>query len=146
METYIDGKMRRFTLLFSVNGGAFAIAKLFKDQGNSQLLGALSIEALAIGAVLFSWLIWLDIWAWGAMMRRYFNASCNASCPKDKEERTRLGLEVFTVAGKSILTFLVVLVTVGWWLAAKSWFVVYVSAISVVVIICLIGLMRKPLF
>ena len=118
------------------HGGAFAIATLFKEQikdhGNAPFLGALSIDTLAIGAVLFSWLMWIDIWAWGSMMRRYFNALC------PKEEWTKLGLEVFTYAGKAILTLLVLLVTGGWLLAANSRYAVAVSTISVLVIIGLI--------
>lgn len=132
IETYIDGKMRRYTLLFAVNGGAFAIAQLFKDQGNSPSLGALSVEALAIGAVLFSWLMWIDIWAWGEMMRRYFNTLC------PKAERSKLGLEVFTYAGKAILTLLVLLVTGGWLLAANSCYAVAVSTISLGVVVGLV--------
>jgi hypothetical protein len=32
LRTYIDGKMRRYYLMFAVNGGAFAIAQLMRDE------------------------------------------------------------------------------------------------------------------
>ena len=50
IETYIDGKMRRYTLLFAVNGGAFAIAQLFKDQGNSPFL--VQLESFVLEGIL----------------------------------------------------------------------------------------------
>lgn len=131
METYIDGKMRRYTLLFAVNGGAFAIGQLFTDSENAPNLGALSIEALAVGAVLFTWLMWIDIWAWGTMMRHYFNELY------PETERTRLGLEVFSNPGKAILTLLVLLITGGWLLAAASWDAAAISALSVLALIIL---------
>jgi hypothetical protein len=31
-KAYEDGKHRRYNLLFAVNGGAFAVAKLFADE------------------------------------------------------------------------------------------------------------------
>ena len=33
LELYENGKHRRYSLLFSVNGGAFAIAKILADKG-----------------------------------------------------------------------------------------------------------------
>jgi hypothetical protein len=44
---YGSGKKRRYGLLFSVNGGAFAIAQLLNSTGN-KLLGDLSLAHLAI--------------------------------------------------------------------------------------------------
>ena len=76
--------------------------------------------------------MWIDIWAWGAMMRHYFNELC------PEAERSRLGLEVFTYAGKAILTLLVLLVTAAWLLAANSWYAVAVSTVSVLVVIGLV--------
>ena len=31
VNAYIDGKMKRYSLMFAVNGGAFALAKLLPD-------------------------------------------------------------------------------------------------------------------
>ena len=57
--------------MFAVNGGAFAIAELMRDEGGvTDSLGGLSLEQLAFGAVIFTWLLWWDIWAWGEMMRQ----------------------------------------------------------------------------
>ena len=39
MSAYIDGKMKRYSLLFSVNGGAFLIAKLFTEKDTRAALG-----------------------------------------------------------------------------------------------------------
>src|SRR5436309_326632 len=64
-RTYTDGKMRRYNLLFSVNGGAFAIAKLIRE-GNT---GGLDLERLALGMMLFSAVMAVDIWFFGQMMR-----------------------------------------------------------------------------
>lgn len=67
MNTYIDGKMKRYTLLFAVNGGAFAIAQLAPE-----VLNSLSRGHLAAGAILFTVLMYADIWAFGTMMRDRF--------------------------------------------------------------------------
>jgi hypothetical protein len=41
-KTYEDGKHRRYTLLFAVNGGAFAVAKLFTDPHTANVLESLT--------------------------------------------------------------------------------------------------------
>lgn len=51
---YLEGKMKRYSLLFSVNGGAFAIAK-FIGEGTD--VGGLSISSLSVGAALFTVII-----------------------------------------------------------------------------------------
>jgi hypothetical protein len=72
MNAYIDGKMKRYSLMFALNGGAFALAKLLPDPNASRILGGLSMEALAVGAILFTILMWRDIYLFGEMMRREF--------------------------------------------------------------------------
>ena len=62
MRTYIDGKMRRYSLLFSVNGGALAIAKLMADESTARLLGRLALWHLAVGAIIFTLVMVVDIW------------------------------------------------------------------------------------
>ena len=101
MNTYIEGKMKRYSLMFSVNGGAFAIAKLFAQE-NTQILGGLSLRALAIGAIAFTLLVWRDIYLFGDMMKREFFG----------------GLLVFQRQGIWILHALCILVIIGWLLAA----------------------------
>ena len=44
IRTYIDGKMRRYNLLFTVNGGVFAIAQLLTDSQNKTMLGGLTLK------------------------------------------------------------------------------------------------------
>ncbi len=97
LRTYIDGKMRRYGLLFSVNGGAFAIAKLMTDAGSAKQLGYLSIKQLAIGAIIFTIVMTFDIWWFGQMMRDKF-----------------LGEMAFGRRGKLILILLAALLVGGW--------------------------------
>ena len=97
MRTYIDGKMRRYNLMFSVNGGALAIAKLMADADSAKLLGHLSIRQLAIGAIIFTIIMAIDIWAFAKMMRKRF-----------------LGDLVFSKVGRLILLLLVVLLVGAW--------------------------------
>lgn len=73
---YEAGKKRRYELLFSVNGGAFAIAKLLASDGDKPLassdykvLGSLSLLHLAIGMILFTILMCFDIFKFGENMR-----------------------------------------------------------------------------
>lgn len=37
LRTYIDGKFKRYNILFAVNGGAFAVAKLFGKSETTKL-------------------------------------------------------------------------------------------------------------
>jgi hypothetical protein len=68
---YLDGKMKRYSLLFQVNGGAFAIAKLLDAPKPP---GGLGIAALSFGAAAFSVVMTADIWLWGAGMRNAYGA------------------------------------------------------------------------
>jgi uncharacterized membrane protein YbhN (UPF0104 family) len=67
---YEAGKKRRYELLFSINGGAFAIAKLLVDPKNTkQVLGNLTLTHLAIGMILFTIVMVWDICGFGWGMR-----------------------------------------------------------------------------
>jgi hypothetical protein len=44
----MEGKMKRYTLLFAVNGGAFAIAQLRPDALNSLTRGHLAVAAILL--------------------------------------------------------------------------------------------------
>jgi hypothetical protein len=102
LATYIDGKMKRYSLLFSVNGGAFAIAKLLNPGNNSgTVAGKLDLKAVALGAVLFTALMTYDIWLWGDQMRRRF-----------------IGKFGFSYAGRAILLSIAGLLLAGWALVA----------------------------
>ena len=102
MQTYIDGKMKRYSLLYAVNGGAFAIAEVLGEKESGRLTGGLSLLALAIGAILFTLLMWRDIYTFGMMMRTKFFAN-------------KL---VFEEGGRRILAALSLLIIAGWLLAA----------------------------
>ena len=106
LGTYIDGKMKRYSLMFAVNGGAFAVAKLMAETskaGDTILLGHLRLWHLALGAIVFTALMVVDIFLWGQMMKRKF-----------------LGDLAFNVPGKLILIFLGVLLVFAWLLVATG--------------------------
>ena len=106
LGTYIDGKMKRYSLMFAVNGGAFAVAKLMAESGKSGgtiLLGNLRLWQLALGAIIFTLLMVVDIFLFGQMMKRKF-----------------LGDLAFNVPGKFILFFLGVLLVTAWVLVASG--------------------------
>lgn len=94
LELYENGKHRRYSLLFSVNGGAFAVAKILAGQGN--VLGGLSLKQLSIGMVLFTMIMVWDIFEFGRRNRK-------EPIPN-----------VFNPAGKAVLLLLGVLICVGW--------------------------------
>jgi hypothetical protein len=100
-ELYEDGKHRRYTLMFSVNGGAFAIAKLLKvgEEKCSPLdLGSLTLPAIAVGMIIFTVVMVVDIYAFGLQMRKEIE-------------------KVFQGVGKTVLVLLGALQCVGWYLA-----------------------------
>jgi Ca2+/Na+ antiporter len=100
LRTYLNGKMERYKLLFSVNGGAFAIAQIKNDVS----LGHLDLEKLAIGAIAFTIVMTVDIWLWGQQMKETYL--------KNEEQ-------AFTFAGKAILLLLSALLVLAWALAAE---------------------------
>jgi hypothetical protein len=96
---YLEGKMKRYSLLFQVNGGAFAIAKLLDEP---EPPGGLSIKALSLGAIVFSLLMTADIWLWGAGMRNLY------------------GAKLFRPVGQSILLMIGALLCSAWILVGWS--------------------------
>ena len=103
MRTYIDGKMRRYSLLFSVNGGAFAIAKLMTDENSARLMGRLTVQHLAFGAIAFTIIMVIDIWFFARMMKKQF-----------------LDELAFSKVGKTVLLMLGTLLIVSWLLVASG--------------------------
>ena len=103
ISTYLDGKMKRYNLMFAVNGGTFALAKLFSES--KYALGKLNLTHLAIGAVAFTFLMWFDIWLWGESIRiGHFE-----------------GGRVFQAPGKAILSLLAALLILAWLFALFDW-------------------------
>ena len=94
LELYENGKHRRYGLLFSVNGGAFAIAKILAGQGN--VLGGLSLRHLSVGMVLFTVVMVWDIFEFGRRNRK-------EPIP-----------HAFGGVGKAVLLLLGALISAGW--------------------------------
>src|SRR5262245_37686047 len=125
LNVYIEGKMKRYNLLFAVNGGAFAVAKLLGDGQTKKLLGGLGVRELAVGTAVFTVLMAFDIWKWGHMMREDFFG----------------GEQVFGAPGKFVVVAIGSLLAGGWLLAAfgESMFVYWI-------IVAVIGALIVGLF
>ena len=69
---YEQGKHRRYSLLFSVNGGAFAITQLLAkfSQGDSWSIGP---SPAGVANVMITVLVVLDIYTFGKKMRKLQN-------------------------------------------------------------------------
>jgi len=103
LDYYENGKHRRYALLFAVNGGAFAIAKLLTDEAgrSAAVLGGLGIQQLSIGMALFTaFMVW-DIFAFGEKVRTTYLKS------------------VFGRQGKAVLLLLGALQFIGWLLVGR---------------------------
>ncbi len=94
MELYENGKHRRYSLLFSVNGGAYAVAAVIAKSGN--VLGGLSLRDLSMGMVAFTIVMTWDIYEFGERNRK-------VPIP-----------EVFGNKGKMVLLLLGALICIGW--------------------------------
>jgi hypothetical protein len=97
-ELYENGKHRRYGLLFSVNGGAFAIAKLLKGVPEKIVLGDLSLWQLSLGMIVFTIVMTWDIFAFGLKMR------------------TAYLQDAFGTPGEIVLLLLGALLCLGWYL------------------------------
>jgi len=90
-------------LLFSVNGGAFAVAKLLVGaEGKSTVLGQLTLPELSWGMILFTVIMIADIYAFGHKMSHDFS------------------LKVFGRIGKLVLISIGLLICCGWFLVAHT--------------------------
>jgi hypothetical protein len=96
VKIYEDGKHRRYNLLFSVNGGAFAVAKLFSDAAVPKVLGHLTLSQLSVGMILFTAVMVADIFVFGLNMQKY--------------------ADVFHWQGKAVLLLIGLLICAGWFL------------------------------
>jgi hypothetical protein len=99
-EIYEAGKHRRYSLLFAVNGGAFAVANLFiAEAGEPEVvLGSLRLWQLSLGMVLFTAVMVWDIFDFGLKMRKKY--LCDA----------------FGVRGQIVLLLIGALIGLGWFL------------------------------
>ena len=74
LDYYENGKHRRYTMLFAINGGAFAVAKLLVGESTKTaiVLGSLTIQQLAIGMMLCTCIVVWDIFAFGERVRTMY--------------------------------------------------------------------------
>ena len=105
-SAYEDGKHRRYTLLFSVNGGAFAIPQLLSKCAPNQdwTVGHLNLHHLAWGMCVFTLLMIFDIYTFGDKMSKL-------------QEKQNAPPEIFQDAGKLVLLSIGALICGGWFLA-----------------------------
>ena len=103
---YEDGKHRRYSLLFAVNGGAFAIAQLLAKSAPDQTwtIGHLNLHHLAWGMFLFTLLMIFDIYTFGEKMRKL-------------QEKQGAQPDIFQNAGKVVLLAIGALICGAWFLA-----------------------------
>jgi hypothetical protein len=80
--------------LFSVNGGALAILQFASEQGALSLF-----SALPYGMILFTTIMFIDIWAFGSALH------------------TKVS-EAFGPVGRLVLKVICGLILAGWWLVA----------------------------
>jgi hypothetical protein len=76
VRIYEDGKHRRYSLLFAVNGGAFAVAKVLTGESGAcavRVLGRLTLSELAVGMAIFTILMVYDIFEFGYKWKRKAN-------------------------------------------------------------------------
>ncbi len=99
-KSYEDGKHRRYNLLFAVNGGAFAIVKLFAEKNAAAVLGHLSLRQLSIGMIVLTIVMVVDIFMFGEKMRIAYLR------------------DAFGWQGKTVLVLIGTLICVGWFLVA----------------------------
>src|SRR4030095_9556793 len=86
-KEYEDGKHRRYSLLFAVNGGAFAIAKVLSEPKGVTVPQGLSLTNLAYGMMLFTVVMVVDIYLFGMHLR--------STLPKDPSDKTSTTTELF---------------------------------------------------
>lgn len=115
---YESGKHRRYELLFAVNGGAFALAKLFpeyaqlessKREAATIFLGHLTLDDLALGMIAFTLIMALDIAAFGIGMRNLA-----------RRAEWTLWTGVFSLIGFLVLFVLCILICAAWYLSQRA--------------------------
>jgi len=93
-------KHRRYSLLFAINGGAFAVAKLFGEKDAAPILGHLRLTQLAVGMAVLTAIIVIDIFMFGEKMRSMYLPNA------------------FGWQGKAVLISIGATICIGWLLVA----------------------------
>ncbi len=73
VDIYEAGKGRRYGLLFSANGGAYAIAVYLASLGHTVAgysFDGAGLIVLALFMIAFNWMMWQDIYAFGDRMHK----------------------------------------------------------------------------
>jgi hypothetical protein len=97
-RVYQDGKARRYTLLFSVNGGALAILEFATEVDSANLF-----SAMPYGLILFTATMFIDIWAFGSALHAEVE-------------------QAFRLIGRFVLTTICGLIIAAWSLMAlQQW-------------------------
>src|SRR5690606_32384849 len=78
-KAYEDGKHRRYTLLFAVNGGAFAVMELLVKEGRE--VSSLTIPQVSYGMIIFTAIMCFDILAFGLKLRARSLADPDVASP-----------------------------------------------------------------
>jgi hypothetical protein len=99
-KAYEEGKHRRYELLFAVNGGAFAVAKIFADKDPAMVLRHLSLRELSVGMIVFTVVMVADTFMFGQKMRSAYLPGA------------------FGWQGKTVLIIIGALICAGWFLVA----------------------------
>jgi hypothetical protein len=97
IDIYEEGKHRRYALMFSVNGGAFAIGKLLTGEPGRPgvVVGGMKLWHLAIAMIFFTAVMACDIAAFGSRMKL-------------------LNKDLFDIPGKVVLALLSIFLGFGW--------------------------------
>ncbi len=99
-KAYEDGKHRRYSLLFSVNGGAFAIANVLSEKpADSVVMGNLHVQQLAVGMLAFTVVMIFDIYTFADKMKRL---------------QGNFKPEIFKPQGKVVLVLIGTLICLAW--------------------------------
>jgi hypothetical protein len=111
---YENGKHRRYSVLFSVNGGAFAIAQLLQKSApdGSWKVGHLTLHKLSWGLCLFTIVMVFDIYKFGEKMRKI-----QEQILKQMHEHDPTLPQLFGRPGKVVLLAIGVLICAGWFFA-----------------------------
>jgi hypothetical protein len=138
-SAYENGKHRRYEILFAVNGGAFALAKLFHGETANPVpnpptlfLGGLSIDHVALGMIAFTVIMFIDIAAFGHAMRRW---DCDLG---HLPEEWGVFKRIFSLIGLIVLFALCALISGAWYLVQAHYprdFIFLLAALLILLVL-----------